>query len=107
MIEELTDNLGNKKRIEIHLFKTKMNWSEAVQVCDELNDGWKITSIGELEIIYQYLFLKNKGNLEKSIYWSNGDLQDTKYAWAYDFNDKSINAVPRKNKNLVIAIRHL
>ena len=107
MIEEIIDPFGNKVTLEIHCFKKTMNWLEAVNTCKELEDDWKITSIGDLEILYKYLFLEDKGNLEKSIYWSSGDLENSKYAWAYDFNNKSITALPRKNKYSVIAIRYL
>jgi hypothetical protein len=56
-----------------HFLEPKMSFNKALSECERLGDDWRLPSIDELEVMYQELFLKNKGNFESEIYWSNED----------------------------------
>jgi hypothetical protein len=46
-------------------------WSEAIDYCDKLGDGWRFPSIEELETIYSQLAYKGIENFQSDMYWSD------------------------------------
>jgi hypothetical protein len=46
-------------------FHFEMNYYEAKNACKVLDDGWRLPTISEAELIYKQLHLKRKGNFEK------------------------------------------
>lgn len=46
----------------------EMTWKESKEVCAALGDGWRLPTIKELEVIYQF---RNKIGLNHYQYWSS------------------------------------
>ena len=92
------------ERLEIaqNDFPNTMTWGDAKKACANLGEGWRLPTVSELKILYQYKddYLSNMSKA----YWSSSDA-DYDYAVIPDFyfnNDKS----PKKgNAYSVRAIR--
>ena len=62
MVEVYPNNLG------------RMDWDEAVKVCGELGDGWRLPTKSELNYLYEN---KDKiGGFKKEYYWSSTEFDD-------------------------------
>jgi hypothetical protein len=71
---EFTDNkTGIKYQISKVSFELKLNWGEAISVCNNLGDGWKLPTITELEIIYKQFFKNGEHDLKEGSYWSSNE----------------------------------
>jgi len=74
-------------------FPDKMNWSDAVQACGKLGDGWRLPTKGEMESIYNQLhdngknhFKPIKENIPDAYYWSSTQ-SDPNFAWCIYFGN--------------------
>jgi len=68
----LVINLEDRK-VEVSDYSKEkyLVWSEAVDYCNKLGDGWRFPSIEELETIYSQLAYKGIENFQSDMYWSN------------------------------------
>ena len=52
-------------------FSEEITFKEAHQVCKDLGNGWRLPNSGELELIYESLHRKGKGNFKETCYWES------------------------------------
>ena len=77
-----------------HDFPHEMNWDDAKTKCKELGYGWRLPTVNELTIIYEY---KSKiGGLIGDFYWSSSDGGGGGYASFLDFSSGKENSIVRK-----------
>ncbi len=106
--EETKESIASIKIQEIGLeVMTKdlgqMNWEEAIKACENLGDGWRLPTIGELEKIYKF---KDIIGFHNSRYWSSTEF-DLRNAWYLYFYDGDTNASTKEDTRYVRAVRTL
>jgi hypothetical protein len=71
----------------------RMPWEDAKEACANLGSGWRLPTLEELQVMYEELHLKGKGNFDDDWYWSSTE-EGADKAWLvffirgddYDFN---------------------
>ena len=80
----------------------KMKWDEAVKICKEIGEGWRLPSKDELNTIYE-----NKdsiGGLVSFEYWS-ADEYDFHNAWTQNIDNGKEEELSKTSKHFVRAVR--
>ena len=86
MLEIIHPLTGEKLQVANNDFKQSENWFKALEACEKLGSGWRLPSIEELQVMYEVLHKKGKGNFkEDNRYWSSSE--DVDNAWVIYFND--------------------
>lgn len=77
---------GRKILVARKDFDTRMSWTNAVNACKRLGEGWRLPSVDELKGMYNELFLERQGNFEAVGYWSS-ERYYSYGAWWVNFNN--------------------
>lgn len=77
----------------------KCNWEDAKKVCEELGDGWRLPTRGELHVMW--LNRRTIGGFAADYYWSSREYVND-YAWAQSF---SLGVQNSPNKILTYHVR--
>jgi len=68
-------------------FPEMMNWDDAKKACNSLGDGWRLPNKVELRMMYEHLYLEEKGNFKGQLYWSSSESRiNANYAWKAFFD---------------------
>ena len=81
-----------------------MNWDDAVKACNNLGEGWRLPTKGELNKVFE----ENKisGKFVKHIYWSSTENGD--YAWEQYFGSGNQYQSPKKGvEHKVLPVRDI
>jgi len=62
-----------------------MTWDDAMSACQNLGNGWRLPSVGELQEMYE-LHKQGKGNFKNELYWSSSQ-DNSGVAWNVSFSD--------------------
>jgi hypothetical protein len=74
MLEIIHPLTGEKLQVANNDFKQSENWCKALEACEKLGSGWRLPSIEELQVMYEVLHKKGKGNFkEDNRYWSSSE----------------------------------
>jgi hypothetical protein len=94
---EFFDNkTGIKYQIARVSFELKLNWDDAISVCNKLGDGWKLPTITELEIIYKQFYENGEHDLKEGTYWSSTE-ENEELAFNYIFYGKGYSSKSYKD----------
>jgi hypothetical protein len=69
-MENIVDSNG-REIIVAELDSGKLSWKEAITICKELSNNWRLPTIEELTLIYNHRQKYNLNDFEKDIYWSS------------------------------------
>ena len=87
-------------------FHEKMSLDDAMRVCQNLGNGWRLPNIEELKVMYEQLHTKGKGNFMKARYWSNSQTS-TNEVWTVDFYSGDSSCFDKDSDYRVRAVRAL
>jgi len=110
--EKLLEIFNAEKEIFLQIspdFEKKMNWNEATSECAKLDNGWRLPTREELNLICRTFHKNGIGNFKNDFYWSK-TLSITKYpndsAWVTSFhssnNSFSSDLIMEKNHYLYV-----
>jgi hypothetical protein len=78
------------------------NWYDAVQICSDLGDNWRLPTIEELNLIFDKKKLGNYGCWSQSVPADN-----TLMVWSKGFETGNVYLNPKNNLNRIIPVRSL
>jgi hypothetical protein len=84
MLEIKNSKTGEVLQVADKDLENTMDWISAKNGCTDLGSGWRLPTLEELNIMYEDLHLKRKGNFQKDGYWrisEEGELS----AWGFNF----------------------
>jgi hypothetical protein len=89
-------------------FANTMSWDDAVKVCADLGNGWRLPTKLELNELYDFFKddKANIGNFKNDNYWSSTGTNDG-FAWDQYLNSGQSDYSSKLNKDLVRAVRDL
>lgn len=64
-----------------------MDWHDAVYMCDNLGDGWRLPTKDELNLMFENLHQRGRGGFSNDFYWSSSDFGHQTDVWDQDFSD--------------------
>lgn len=100
--------VGNGPQNSIDIMNECGTTGTAVAICSNLVlDGysdWFLPSKGELEVLYQNLYLSGFGNFSQNSYWSSSEV-DGSNAWSFNFNTNTAGNANKFSPYMVRAIR--
>ena len=78
---------GERLQVAENDFEEKMNWQQAKIACNELENGWRLPTKTELELMYSELYERGNGNFktDNESYWSGSEGNDND-AWFFGFD---------------------
>jgi hypothetical protein len=93
MLEIKSPITGERLQVAENDFENEMNWYQAKSACNDLGNGWRLPTKSELELMYNELHLRGKGNFKNSGYWSSTehDHQANDFAWIFNYFDGNTN----------------
>ena len=82
---EITNPInGERLQVAENDFEGQITWQEAIDACKNLENGWRLPTVSELEIMYTVLYCNGSGNFKCSGYWSS-EINGDKYAWYFRY----------------------
>jgi hypothetical protein len=104
MLEIISPITGERLQVVDNDFEEEMTWEQAIEVCKNLGDGWRLPTKLEMEVIYSQLHENGIGNFEASCYWSS-----TEYnlggAWLLNFGNGDTYGDGKNNTGKIRAVR--
>jgi hypothetical protein len=104
MFEITSPITGEKLQVALNDFEEKMNWEQAKNACKDLGIGWRLPTIKELEVMYEELYKKGKGNFKDATYWSSKEY-DYLNAWFFYFSNGNAGNFDKSCTYYVRAVR--
>lgn len=86
-------------------FTNLFNWENAIMVCKELGDGWRLPDTRELELMYQKFFKEGTGNFKDDVYWSSSEVDYSKAHAVGFFHGGLVSDLLKFTHNYVRAVR--
>ena len=77
---------GKKLLVADHDVFNPGNWHNVQDIIKKKFIGWRLPNINELELIYEQLHKKGKGNFKDSQYWS-GSEESPQHVWYINFDN--------------------
>lgn len=100
--------MGNGPQNTIDIMNECGTAGTAAAICANLSLGgysdWFLPSKGELEVIYQNLYLSGFGNFSVNSYWSSSEV-DGSNAFSFNFNTNTVGTANKFSPYMVRAIR--
>lgn len=98
---------GKKLEVAISDVPKKLNLNQTMEECKKLNDGWRLPTRDELEIVYRDIHKKNQGNFnKKGIYWTSSKSPDD-WVLTLSFSDGKSNIDVEDSLNKVRFVRNI
>jgi len=103
--------LGHKIQVADADYPEELNWDDAMYVCSNFGDGWRLPTKEELTGMHEFLHKKVEGNFQHTGYWSSSEHEGyPSTAWGFYFDPAGAHSPydnPKSIKNRVRAVRTL
>jgi hypothetical protein len=86
-----------------HDFPNTMNWDDAKRACTQLETGWRLPTVTELDLMFMSMLVINRS--KNSYYWSS--IENSNLAWAKTFYNGEKHMWEKKRMIRVRAVKSL